>query len=524
MKSKQGASLILCSLLLYSTVKMPAGSAKERTMLGEESVESLVKGRNGDSVDSRTEEFIMKELVTLREKVDKSATRMSLDQCLDYGIKRNYQLAAAYATIQEYEYKLIGIKRGFYPTLELSSLPPFLGKVKTQSTQSQVTETPVTVNPNGTYQYEGVNVLSEEEQEYQQFAPYITLTWSFFQPSLPASISSAKASLEQQRLAFDVTARSAILTLQQSYYQLQSSKALIDDFEKIYKINLEQVKYTEERQKAGLIDIGSVDQARSQLYAQASQLISYYQSYLTDAADLALAMNAPGDMLIVPSERFKAIGEWDEPVKETIENALKMREEIKEYLESAESSIWSSRAAIRSYLPELQLQGFAYGYNQKGTTNGLAYNDKYRFGAVGFGVTWEVFDGGVNAASASSYLAAAKNAKMQAQYMRQSVKQQIRSAYATYQTSKIALKNSQLNLDAATNSIKVNRARFGVGLANITSIVQAMQLLGEATQEYNTAILNHNTSIAELYRYSALWPNNTKEIVDDTKQELKKDG
>ena len=60
-----------------------------------------------------------------------------------------------------------------------------------------------------------------------------------------------------------------------------------------------------------------------------------------------------------------------------------------------------------------------------------------------------------------------------------------------------------------------------MGLGDITSIVQSMQLLGEATRQYNQAILGHNTSVAELYRYSATWPEHTESIVLHTADKLK---
>ena len=516
------AALFVCLAHGLVPPSFLVSNASSVELLPEDSVNKLTFEKNIiHDHKNDAEKQLIDQLRVLRARVNDSAQKMSLDECLNYGIRRNYKLASAYATIQQYEYSLIAKKREFLPSLSLSSLPPFLGKVYTSTTDSEQVSEPVTINPDGTVQDEIETISDSESQQLTQFAPYLTMTWSFFQPSLLASISSAQSSVKQQRLAFNVTARSAILNLQQAYYRLQSAKALIDDFEKIYKINLEQVKYIDKRYKAGLIDVGAVDQSRSQLYDQANDLISYYRSYLESASDLALAMNAPGSLIVLPSEKFQAVGEWEEDISDTIENALGMREEIAEYLESADASIWSARAAMRSYLPELMLQGYAYAYNQNGTIDDLDYSSQYYFGAVGLGISWDIFDGGVKAAEAKSYQAEARSAQQEAEYVRQSVKHQVRTAYADYQTSKLSLINSRLNLFTSSNSLKVNRSRFSVGLADITSIVQAMQLLGQATQQYNQAILDYNISLAELYRYSAKWPSFTEQVVDETKDKLR---
>ena len=491
---------------------------------GEEQINSIFDSSQSlsPSLEDHSNKLIS-ELNSIRTSVNQNSRKLSLAQCLKEGIQNNHQLASAYATIQQYEYSLIATKRGFFPSISLSSLPPFLGRVYTSNTSSsQINQT--SVNPNGTFSNSTSTFSSNSQKEYTQFAPYLTVSWSFFQPSLSATISSANASLIQQRLAFDVSARSAILDLQQSYFKLQSSASLIKSFENIYLINLEQVKYVEARQKAGLIDIGAVDQAKSQLYSQASELIGYYKEYLNNSSVLALAMNAPGDVTIVPSDDFTLVGEWDEPISETIDHALVMREEIKEFIESANSSIWSARAAIRSYLPELMLEGIASSQYKKGSSGeGVSFRSQSGNASIGLGITWDIFDGGVKAAEASSYRSSAKSDQQKAEYTKDKIKQQIRQAYSIYTTSAFALHNAHLNLSASTNSIKVNKSRFSVGLGDITSIVQSMQLLGEATRQYNQAILNHNTSVAELYRYSATWPDQTESIVLQTADKLSKD-
>ena len=120
-------------------------------------------------------------------------------------------------------------------------------------------------------------------------------------------------------------------------------------------------------------------------------------------------------------------------------------------------------------------------------------------------------------------MASAKNAEYEAEYSRYTVREQVRKSYASYKMSILDLLNTKDNLDAAENSLAVNRSRFSVGLSDITTLVQGMQLLGQATENHIKALLQHNQSVAELYRYSAIWPEGIESLINERKQELKND-
>jgi len=464
---------------------------------------------------------ITEKLKKYRQQLKENSESKTLEECIELGIIQNKLLAASYASIQEQEYSEIGIKRQFFPSLSLSSLPPFLGSVKTRSSETQFQQ--VIVNPNGTFQTTDKQLSSLSSNSYNQFAPYFTLTWSFFQPSLSSSINAANAQVQKQRLAFDVTARSAVLQIQQAYYILQANKALIDSFERIYKINLDELNYIQERQRAGLTNIGAVEQARTQLYAQLNQLISFYEKYLQASASLSLSMNQPGDQIVLPKGNLEQSSTWPDSIDQTIAQALRLREEIQSYLQSEQSSIWSARAAIRQYLPILSLQGVYYGIYNKGSADSLInYESKYDFKSIGLGISWNIFDGGVAAAQSKSLEAAAKNSRNEAEYYQYVIREQVQKTFSTYEISQLALESAKANLLAANNTLKANRARFNIGLADITSLVQSMQLLGQAEEAQISALQSYNQSVAELYRYSARWPNGINLLVEQQKRVLQK--
>ena len=524
-----GGFLVFLSSLV--SIKANANTITEATIYKQ----SIVNIQQITSNSNRSVNNITNRLNKLRERIEVQSTRKSLQECLEIGLMQNMQLAAGYASIQQQEFTLLATKRQYLPTLSLSSLTPFLGKVYTYSrtdTDYYRTTSQVVPTSDGTDEvlYSGgyVNSYSTSKHDYKQFAPYITLSWSFFQPSLWASIQAENAEVGQQMLVFNVTARSAVLQIQEAYFKLQSTQRLIIAFEEIYRANLEQVKMIEAQERAGLVDIGSVEHARTQLYSQLNQLIQYYQSLLQDSASLALAMNQPSDLMFLPSHSLEKGEPWTIGLDETIDQALALREEIKSYLQTKRAAIWNARSAIRKYLPVLSFQGVGYGYKQKGSE----YVDSepvqdvdylYKQASIGIGLTWTLFDGGVYGAEADSYMASAKNAEYEAEYSRYTVREQVRKSYASYEMSILDLLNTKDNLDAAENSLAVNRSRFSVGLSDITTLVQGMQLLGQATENHIKALLQHNQSVAELYRYSAIWPEGIESLINERKQELKND-
>ena len=226
---------------------------------------------------------------------------------------------------------------------------------------------------------------------------------------------------------------------------------------------------------------------------------------------------------MLPKDNLEQAALWPDSLQQTLSEALMLREEIQSYLQSEQASIWNARSAIRQYLPVLSLQGIYYGIYNKGSADSLVnYESKYDFKSIGLGISWNIFDGGVAAAQAKSLEAAAKNSRNEAEYYQFVVRAQVQRTYSTYEMSQLSLESAKANLLAANNTLKANRARFSIGLADITSLVQSMQLLGQAEEAQISALQTFNQSVAELYRYSARWPNNISLLVEQQKKILQK--
>ena len=480
-----------------------------------------------ESVKAKSHGYkILSRLTQLRSVLEAKSKVRSLQECLTIGLRQNMQLAAGYSSIQQQQYTKLALQRRNLPTLSLSAEPLFLGQI--HDYDSTTTYGVVMPNQRGKYTVLDEKVIdSNSTRGHIRFVPQLTLTWSFFQPALWANIQSQSAFVVREQLAFDITARNAVLQIQESYYQLQSSKALVDAYEEIFQLNSEQVELVSSKYKAGLVDVGVLEQAKTQFYAQASDLIGYYEQYLQDAAELAFALNEPDELIITPDGKMKQTSAWKESLEDTVKQALDLREEIKQYLESENAYAWKARSAIRKYLPMFSFELYFSGDYSRGTQKNypapkLDQKLTSETTSVGLNLSWSFFDGGVAAAEASSYKAEARQAKYEAEYTSMQVREQVRKSYAKYKLSGLNLINSEANLKAAKNAYVVQVARFRVGLSDMTSIVQSIQLLGDAIQTRVDALLAYNESVAELYRYSAQWPDGIQLLVAQRQEALKK--
>jgi len=459
--------------------------------------------------------LLVKQLAQLEAQINKHAKYVTLDEAISTGIRANPQLLQAFGAIQQYEWQLIAAQRQWYPTAQLNNGIPFAGIQWSSFSQNYSSTSPPAPTDDS-----NSSLLSA-------FQPGVNISWNAIDPTRQPNINAASQSLKQQKLLFDVSTRNLILDIQQSYYAMQSSRQLINSFRRIYEINVQQLSMIEAQTSIGMTTVLDVESTRSQLFAQLNQLVGYTQAYIDQSASLAQTMALPEGILVAPSEPAGLAGNWTMPLRETINQASRQREEILASLAAADAAHWTGVAAMRSYLPSLQLVGNGSliankGY-QRNTGNTSNFDTSIRNGtaSIGVGFTWSIFDGGVQAANAQAANAQARQQSAQAASTQLQAMQEVRSSYGQLLTARIALRSAQQSYRSAQLAQEASRARFAVGIGNITSVVQTIQQLSQASQQVSEAILSYNTALAQLYRYTAIWPPHTQGVVQQRLQNLR---
>ena len=458
------------------------------------------------------------QLSGLQRELDSRRMSMTLGQALEMGLLNSPQLAATYAEIQGQQWNLVAVRRQWYPTVSASS-GPF---VPSQSFGYR----------SATKRVDGLPAQAEPNENTAITAATVGLTvgWTFFDPSRGSSINAARENLKRQQLLFDVSARNLVLEIQQVYYSLQEQRLLIEAYGDILKETTRQVQATEAQFNNGLVSIADVEQIRTQQFATLSTLITAYRQFIDASSRLAQVIAMSPGTLVTPSDGLQALGDWPEPLQPTIDQALNLREEIKASLAEAASARWSATSLFNTYWPS-----FSLGANgQYGNTNSdqtlssqqgnVTINERSTIwnGAFGLGFTWQFFDGGINAAQAEVQKALGRRASDQAALDRLVVTREVEQAYTAYKTSQLAMKSSEAQVTSARAAAAAVRARFEVGVSDMSSLVVALNQAINAASNYASSVRDYNTSIAALFRSSARWPANTQPLLNQRVGALRK--
>lgn len=482
------------------------------------SVQAAPFAANGSvpTVEAADPALLLKELTALEAQIATNARPINLQEAIKTGIRANPQLLQAFSAIQQYEWQLIAAQRQWYPTLQLINGMPFAGIEWTSFTQDYATAP--TAPPNYT---------SRTTQSV--FQPGVSISWNVIDPTRKPNINAASESLKQQKLLFDVSARNLILDIEQAYFGIQSSRELIESFRGIYAINEQQLAMLQAQRSIGMATVLDVETTRSQLFVQLNQLVGYTRSYIDQTANLASILALPEGALAIPSEPAKLAGDWPLTLQQTIDRAIQQREEIKASLAAAESARWSAVAALRSYLPSFQLIGSGSVIANNGTQtyssggfNGTSpTTTSNQTAAIGLGFSWSIFDGGIQAANAQAANAQARQQRALAASAELDTVQQVRSSYGQLATARLAYSSAQQAYRAAELAQQASRARFAVGVGDITSVVQTIQQLSLASEQMSQATLSYNRSLAQLYRYTATWPSQSQPEVQQRVESMR---
>lgn len=481
----------LCAQSVYKIEGFSAPQVRPQTLTAE--LEAQLRGLQGE-IDARSKSF-------------------TLSQALEMGLLNSPQLAATYAEIQGQQWNLVAVRRQWYPTLSASSEPFVPGRRFGSS--------------NSTFR-DGAQVDDNSATTATNIG--LTVGWTFFDPSRGSSINAASENLKRQQLLFDVSARNLVLEIQQVYYSLQEQRLLIEAYADILKATTRQVQTTEAQFNNGLINIADVEQIRTQQFATLSTLINAYRQFIDASSRLAQVIAMPPGALVTPSDGLQALGDWPEALQPTIEQALNLREEIKASLAEAASARWSATALFNTYWPRFSLGANGqYGNinndqtqsSQQGnvTTNTRITNWS---GGFGLGFTWQFFDGGINAAQSEVQKALGRRASDQAALDRLIVTREVEQAYTAYKTSQLAMKSSEAQVTSARAAAAAVRARFDVGVSEMSSLVVALNQAINAASNYASSVRDYNGSIAALFRSSARWPANTQPLLNQRVVTLRK--
>ncbi|MGA1304656.1 MAG: TolC family protein [Cyanobium sp.] len=427
-------------------------------------------------------------LYTYRDHLERSSSRVTLQEALALGLARNPSLAQAYALIESTAWDGVAIRREWFPSLKAGNNDPGLVGVQQQQ----------------------ANTLSIS-------SPELTLEWTFFDPSRRPRARANAASLESDRFLFDVQARSLVLSIQQQYIDLQTLLELESEYRRLSTL-VESWRNLAKAQGRRGDATPDVDQLTGQELSLMILRIDTHEQVIVAASNLARSLSLPPGDLVMPSDPLAMGGEWVLSRRETIAQALQFREEIQRSLANARALSWTVRATRAGYRPTLSLEGSG---SAQGNTDTPGLQSE---AAVGVNVGWTLFDGGLLAARARSQRNQQEQALQQAALDRLAVTAEVETSYAAYLNSRIVVEASRAQVERARASVPVATRGFAAGTSDATTLLQVLGNLRGAVEAYCRALQKHNTSVAALHRTSARWPAAAPPLLQERLSRLQTSG
>jgi len=196
-------------------------------------------------------------------------------------------------------------------------------------------------------------------------------------------------------------------------------------------------------------------------------------------------------------------------------------------LAQPDSSFWSARAVLSASLPSFSLVGNrkweqeAYGQQNVPTPSSTTTGTNSTFtNQAGLFFAWKPFDGGIDAALSTALKKRAEQSIPQAALDRLTVTSQVEASHAALISSLIVIDTAQDQMRSSGRALAAFRRQFAGGADNATTLIQMIQGYTKASESYRNSVSKHNSAIAELYRYSAQWPESALAVLQRRVQQL----
>lgn len=517
--SRNFRTFILASAFFFS---LSFDSAICQTLL--QGLPSLSKSQHlqPDSKTKRSTAELFESVKRFKTKslIPASSVTLSLEDSVKTALTRNPELLAALSSAREFGFLYTAEKNTWYPTFSVGStnLPGYQydSSYLHQKDTSYPTPESITISRTGT--------ISTDTSSAGTASIDASLRWIFLDPARQPSINNFADQYGAQKYVLVSTVRQLLSNIQILYVDLQAQRLLVDSYSEVVNTLADNVKYFSARQKIGLASTLDVAQSESQLYNSLSQLVTSIQAY-NDASDrLAALISLPSGSLIVPTDQLTIDAGWDLPLESSVQSAINNNDSILQTLLLASASRWQGFYYLNQTLPQFSLNlatGYSptstlrgaskteYGENSSAGTNSSSAVWKESYNVAAFlGFSWNIFQGGVNTSNAASQFARSEAFNYNVQNQRNQLTASVRSNYSSLEATSLSLESSEEAIRSSYEAYRAAKARASIGLADTTTINQTIQSYQSALQARTASLQQYNTSLALLYKDTAIWPKN----------------
>jgi outer membrane protein TolC len=309
--------------------------------------------------------------------------------------------------------------------------------------------------------------------------------------ALQDQIAIARANVQGAEAAFAATANVVVLQTRQAYYSVQLAQGQVAAQVRAVTAAQENVRVTQARVNVGTSPRFDLLQALVQL-AQSQQALTRTRTNAVQAEqNLDVVLNQPLTVMAAPATPL-GLAAPPPDLEGLVAQALVTRPELAQArasIQAAQSAIDLAAAGLR---PNITLNGGPNIQTSDPTTHTPVV---WSAAAV---MTLAILDGGLTRAkieAARQQLAQAQTSDAQT---RQTIEQQVRTAYLGLEAAAEELRSAEAGLAAATEALRIANVRFQAGVGTQLEVVTAEQNLATADTAVVQAQFDYNLALAQL--------------------------
>src|SRR5579884_3471311 len=282
-----------------------------------------------------------------------------------------------------------------------------------------------------------------------------------------------------------------VLQARQAYYAMQLAQGQVAAAQRAVAAAQENVRVTQARVRAGTSPQFDLLQAQVLLAQQQQTLTAQRANVITAQQQLNVVLNQAIVASVAPATPL-GLPAPPEDVEALVRQALQTRPELAQVQaqeQAAQAAIDLAAAGLR---PNVSLTGGPQIVTSDITTRAPVT------WAAGIQMTLTIFDGGVTRAKieqARQQLAVAQTTEAQT---RQTIEQQVRTAYVSMQSSAEQLRSAETALVAAREALRIANVRFQAGVGTQLEVVTAEQNLASADLGVVQAEYTYNLALAQI--------------------------
>lgn len=346
---------------------------------------------------------------------------------------------------------------------------------------------------------------SRKKEEYEKkeidhpYSGSLALSWLLYDFGARSSnIKKYQESLNIAKHAYNSELQDMILSVSKAYFNLLSARESLKSElanEEMYAKSYEESK---KKYELGMISLSDELQVKTSYENSSLAVIEAKNNVEQCQGNLAVLLNLPPNTnfnLEDTSMDNNMISLQSENVDYLMELALKNRAELKEEESKIESSEYDIKLAKSEFLPTITAKAStSYEDNWK-TSNPYEKNS-----SIGINVSIPLFSG----FSSVNNLAVAKKSKLQAKYLyedkKNEIKNEVWTAFQNYKTSLDTYAKNKQVLASAEENYKVAFKSYEIGKIDIVSLLTASSQLVQSRKGIINAFYSVLNNKAILYR------------------------